>query len=177
MSSKILNKKLLTPSASSPDHVLFRKNDLVPPPSMDHDDNNNNKTERLGRDTLYEPVLIFSPVMTSRRILAQEEENNKKKRLITADDVDELTKQLDFMLLGGPTTEEETKQAETEKEVETKATTIAASIMTTLKQAVFPTTVKSVSFDFDEKVGRYEDTIQSTKSHEQVTVKRCSRLA
>ena len=93
--NKAINKKLVVPSEEQP-HVVFRQNALVP--AAARSDNNNNN---LGRETLYEPVLVMSPVYASRR--------NAQRRggLITATDVDDLAKHLDAMLLGGATVKEE----------------------------------------------------------------------
>jgi len=149
MTIKVLNKKLLTPSEESPKHVFYRKSPLVSQPTGTD----------LGRETLYETVLVCSPVLASQRIY----QDKKAQRLITSDDVDELSKQLDMMLLKPDKAKKddgESKEGSSGDEYE-------------------PAKVASVTFDFiaTPKVGRFDDMVFSKKAKGKVAVKRSTRLA
>uniref|UniRef100_A0A7S3P2X6 Uncharacterized protein n=1 Tax=Amphora coffeiformis TaxID=265554 RepID=A0A7S3P2X6_9STRA len=150
MTSKVLNKKLLTPSEESPKHVFYRKSPLVPQPTGTD----------LGRETLYEPVLLCSPVLASQRIY----QDKKAQRLITADDVSELSKRLDMMFLKSETTKKDVG--------ETKEESAADDGHKSMK-------VASVTFDLNTppKVGRFDDAVFSKKAKGKVAVKRSTRLA
>jgi hypothetical protein len=202
MTSKILNQKLLTPSKESPDHVFFRKTNLimVPPvkhindPKNDHDNDDSNPPP-LGRQIMYEPVLVMTPVLASQRIHNDQNNPNKKKHLITADDVDVLTAQLDVMLSisGGSTNKEEEKQGDEEEDYGTitqhkdKTTgSLLGPLQAMVKRVLFATgdqkttsttTTTTTLNEEDKKFGRYEDTVFSYKANSDVSVKRSSRVS
>lgn len=178
--TKILNQKLLTPSQESPDHVVFRKTNLVVPPVQDKEDDQ----RCLGRQILYEPMLVMTPVLASQRIQNQDD---TKKRLITAADVDALTAQLDTMLsMGGSneTKDEEKEEPElvaSSKETEQDKPTAFRSWLAMMKRSVLGDNTKTATpapFDKDTTTtwGRYDDTVFSTKANGDVSVKRSSRF-
>ena len=146
MTSKVLNKKLLVPSEDSPKHVFYRKSPLVPEPTGTD----------LGRETLYEPVLVCSPVLASQRVY----QDKKTQRLITADDVDALSKRLDMMLLKTETTKKEEGETKESSDDEHEYVKVA-----------------SFFFDLKPKIGRFDDTVFSKKAKGEVAGKRSIRLA
>ena len=112
----------------------------------------------LGRETLYEPVVVCSPILASQRIY----QAKKTHRLITEEEVDELSAKLNMMLLSAKTTqteEEETKESSNDDEAHETA-----------KGTHVPLKEKP-------KVGRFDDTVFSKKAKGEVPVKRCTRLA
>lgn len=74
MTPKTINKKLVTPSKESPDHVFIRKSPSVPTPTGTN----------CGRDTLYQIDIIASPRYVSMR--------NEQECLVSDKVVKELTK-------------------------------------------------------------------------------------
>jgi hypothetical protein len=155
MPTSVINKKALTPSMQSPERVYFRKNDLVPAvPTGNNDD--------LGRETLYEPILVCSPVLASQRVHFDKSDKKEKKRLITADEVDDLTKQLNSML----------NIVETPPVV--KKNKAALSIAKTVGETATTTGVKPPALT--PTTGRYDEKVFSPKAKGDVDVKRSFRL-
>jgi hypothetical protein len=143
-STAVLNKKALTPSMQSPERVYFRKNALVPATPTGGSD--------LGRETLYEPVLVCSPVLASQRVHL--DSHQEKKRLITADEVSELTKQLNAML-----------------HIVDQTPTVQR---TTVQAVPLDSTAGETAVKTDK--GRYDGKLFSPKAKGEVDVKRSFRL-
>jgi hypothetical protein len=125
--------------------------------------------EKLGRQVFYEPHVFFSPVLASQRLIEVGEDSTStstitfKKRLLTALSVDTLTQLLDTLCLaGGPN----------ENKKEADKTTVLPT-----KPTVSP---KSVTLDLSSTtpmVGRFDQSVYSTKAQCNVTVRRSCRLA
>lgn len=170
--NNMFNKKLVIPSGTSPDHVVFRKNGLIPSPS-------NHSNDGLGRETMYEPFLAFSPVYASQRLSHlgdSDNDNNDKmeqrKRLVTGDEMEELTKHLDTLLIaagrdGGDdeTTTSKTNSSSVQEEKDRPTKKKVAFVDDKDDNATYPTT------------GRYQSKAFSKKANGEVTVKRSARLA
>lgn len=154
--SKIFNKKIVVSSEESPEHVVFRNNPLVPAPTG---------TE-TGRETMFEPFLAFSPVMSSQRL------SKGRKSLISAGDIDELTQHLDSLLISstgdaggdgdGGETLEETKADEEEEEEKI--------------DLPGPDQVESDQVHLNQKVGLVKVMAYSEKAGGLTAVKRSARF-
>lgn len=82
---KIFNtkdRKQVTPIS---EHAFVRPNKFIPKSAAD-------ETSDLGRQVYYEPVIVYTPVYVSKR--------TPNKNTLSMDDVDELNRKLDALLLG-----------------------------------------------------------------------------
>ena len=93
----------MKPSKVSPNHAFEKINKYIPTSDrvddndeIKKDDNSNEDDEVLGRRVLYEPYLIYSPVLASQRVHSSN--NNTSKRLVTKEEMDNLNRQLQDML-------------------------------------------------------------------------------
>uniref|UniRef100_A0A7S3KYR8 Uncharacterized protein n=1 Tax=Amphora coffeiformis TaxID=265554 RepID=A0A7S3KYR8_9STRA len=153
--NKAINQNLVVPSEHGGGHVLVRPNVLVPAAMAAASPN------RLGRETLYEPVLVLSPIYASRR------HSNQHHGLITATEMDGLAQQLHAMLLG---TVDEGAAGETEAPDDAPAETEAPVETTMAPPPVVQDTITATTS------GRYQDTVFSPKAKRNVPVKRSLRL-
>ena len=154
MMSKIFNKKYFSPSkeSSSPDNVLYRKNEFVPKKKPTTP---TTPKEHVGREILYEPTLVLSPVYASCRV------HKETKRLITVHDIDELVARLDKLLVTKKT--EDAVVVEEEKSSEQDGASSKSAVPKSLEKK--------------PSIGRFEAFVFSKKANGEVAVKRSGRLA
>lgn len=118
-------------------------------------------TPPQGRQICFEPKLFFTPVLASQRALENSTDAATNQRLLTPESVDTLTQQLEALFLG--------------QDVVSRTTT------STTKKVAFDDCNKDCKDceDCNSKscIGRFEESIVSTKTQCVVSVKRSCRLA
>lgn len=155
MIPKTINKNLVTPSKTSPDHVFIRDCDVPAPTGTD-----------LGLDTFFELTAIFTP----RYVSTRNHQHDKDDSLYTKDDVERITKLIGRVSLVDSDAKSIIKQEQEEtKQNEEKETDEVKSMPTKVHSE--PNAVKEES-----TVGRIDCIVFSEKAKGKVPVKRSRRL-
>jgi hypothetical protein len=158
-----INTKKCTPIKGTPDSVMVHPNKYidsgatVSPPAAESTD------EVCGRERKYLPTIIYTPVMTSKRL-------DGHHRLLSHDDIDELNQKLEnlFMDKGSNKDKSQPKENEEESKDEHENYPVSKKDEATSEQV---TVVEPSSL-----VGRFQKVVFSYKSNTASKLSRSGRL-
>jgi hypothetical protein len=158
-----INTKKCTPIKGTPDSVMVHPNKYIDngatvlPPAAESTD------EVCGRERKYLPNIIYTPVMTSKRL-------DSHHRLLSYDDIDELNQKLEnlFMDEGSNKKKSQPKEKEEESKDEHANNPVSKKDESTSEEA---TVAKPSSLE-----GRFQKAVFSYKSNTSSKVSRSGRL-
>jgi len=169
-----INTKTASPIQGSPNSFL-NENKCIPTSRLQEDDEQPSG-DVLGREILYETVVVSTPVLASARINNNNNNNTndtdspeavEPKRLLSKSDLDELNEKLQSLYIGSP--------AMVKAETPEKPTMKVVKEETTIKKVIFKEETKD-DYDDAEPLGRFEKSIFDTKSKTSKVVFRSVRL-